>query len=171
MENQNDKQDVQLAASNLALLEHVSQLHDAVIPADVHPLHLSNPAFWAHVAAKLSPWNEIRARAEDGSWMGRFIVLDCARTWAKVKMLEFHEFATITAIKPAQGEKPIGAAPSYQEIIDQHTYQHRGPKGHSIIRKSDKEVIVEGLGTKAEALAWLETHARSIAGPDLAKAA
>lgn len=166
-----DKQDIQLAASALALLEHASQTHDAVIPTDVHPLHLSNPAFWAHVAIKFSPWDEIRARSEDGAWMGRFVVLSCARTWAKVKLIDYHEFAAITALPPTQEAKPVGSAPSYQDIVDQHFYQHRGPKGHSIVRKSDKQVLAENLGTKAEALAWLETHARSIAGSDLAKAA
>lgn len=178
MEKQNDQQQIQLAASALSLLEHVSLVHDALIPKDVHPLHLSDPAFWAHVAVKFSPWHEIRARAEDGSWMARFVILDAARTWARVKMIEFHEFAPITATEPAKPEQPAAvvlspaAEQAVQDFIAQHTWSHRGPKGHSIIRKADKEVLVESLGTKADALKWLDEHARKIVGSEsLQKAA
>lgn len=176
----NDKQQVQLAPGNIALLEHVSLVHDALVPSDVHPLYLEQPAFWAHVADKLRPWHEIRARAEDGSWMARGIVLAAERTWAKVRLIQIHEFSPITAaLPPGMAPKPVEAPAataqatdeSIQSFIDQHVYKHRGPKGHSIVRKADSQVLVEGLGTKDEAIKWLDTHAREMVGNGLAKAA
>lgn len=163
---QNQAQAVSLSTDRLALLETMSLVHDALIPADVHPLHLLEPAFWAHSATKLAPWHEIRARAEDGSWMGRYVVLSSDRTWAKVKCIAFHEFAPILALEPEQPKGPedsTEATPDVQAVIDAHKVTHRGPKGHSVIRASDKAVLVENLPTKADAELWLRNHAQATA--------
>lgn len=163
----NQAQAVSLSTDRLNLLESQSLVYDAVIPTDVHPLHLLEPAFWAHSAVKLQPWHEIRARAEDGSWMGRYVVLSSDRTWAKVKCIAFHEFAPIVAKEPEQpkgAEEPAAATSDEASVIDAHKVVHRGPKGHSVVRIADKAVLVEGLATRAEAENWLKAHAFEVSG-------
>lgn len=152
--DQAEKQAIQLMPGTLALFESVSLLHDAVIPSDVPPDTLLDPAFWAHEAKKLAPWHEIRARSEDGSWMGRYVVVACDRTWAKVKLTEFHQLSALSGT--------VVAPKTVADFIAAHGWKHRGPKGHSIVRNSDGAVLVENQPSKEAALKWLEEHANKM---------
>lgn len=51
--------------------------------------------FWAHIAAKLRPYDHIEIRAEDGSWLAYVLVLGCDRNWAKVHVLEKYELTDV----------------------------------------------------------------------------
>lgn len=164
----NEAQLVQLAPGHLQLFDQVSTRYDAMIGQGVDPVELLKPAFWAHQAVRLRPMDEIRARAEDGTWVATYVVLDCSRTWARVKELSFHRLTNAGVAETQASEAEV------QAFINAHNVVYRGgEKKWSITRKSDKAVLEEGIGEKDAAAAKLEGFARTHLGvpPRLAKPA
>jgi hypothetical protein len=156
--NPKDAQSVQLAPGALTLFEQSSLRYDAEIAPGVDPAELLKPAFWAHHAVRLRPWNEIRARAADGTWMANYVVLDCSRTWARVHQLDFHRLTTGEVAETQASEQEVRA------YIEQHRITFRGPQKWSIVRKTGNAVVEEGIVDKLEAEKKLETLARSHVG-------
>lgn len=154
----NDKQLVQLGPNDLAVFEYVSTRHDARIGQGVKPEDLLVPGFWAHHAVKLKPFDEIRARAEDGTWLATYVVLDCSRTWAKVMQLSLHRLTTADVALTQASESEV------QAFIKAHNVVHRGPHKWSVVRASDRAVLQQGMEQKDQAIGWLDTHARSQVG-------
>lgn len=155
-----DKPLIQLAPGMLALFETVSTRHDASIPQGVDPKDILVPAFWAHHAVKMKPFDEIRARAEDGTWVANLIVLDASRTWVKVQMLgAVHRLTTADQSQTQAVEADI------ETFKSQHKVVHRGPRGWSVVRKGDNAVIAEDKGTKDDAVLELERLARTQTAP------
>ena len=157
-----DVQRPQLGPSDFALFEYVSTRHDALIQEGVKPEEIVDPAFWAHHAVKMRPMDEIRARAVDGTWMANLLVLDCSRTWAKVKMLDLHRLTTadVALTEASSAER--------RAFIEAHEIRLRGTHKWSVIRKQDKAVLQEDLGTKEAAEEWLAKLASNIGGPGVA---
>lgn len=158
MDQQNAKQQIQLAPNELWLFEHSSTRYDVKIPIGVGPEELLVPAFWAHHAAKLRPWDEIRARAEDGTWIASYLVLDSSRTWTKVHQLSMHRLTTADVSMTQASQDQV------QAYIEEHSVTYRGPHKWSVVRKSDRAVLLEGKEQKDEAVAWLQAHARNQVG-------
>lgn len=153
-----DKVIPQLPPQALQGFDYVSQRHDALIPNGVKPEDLLNPAYWAHHAVKLAPWHEIRARAEDGTWVAEFLVLDSSRTWARVKQLSFHSLTTADVAISQASEAEVKAVKDLFKVV------HRGPHKWSVVRKEDSAVQVEGLEQRDSANDWLDKHARAQVG-------
>lgn len=158
MASPTDKQLIQLPPNDLQPFEQVSLRYDAVIQQGVKPEDMLVPGFWAHHAVKLRPMNEIRARAEDGTWIANLLVLDCSRTWAKVQILSIHQLTTADVALTQSSEKDV------QEFIATHAVTFRGTHKWSVVRKSDRAVLQEGIEQKDAATAWLEAHARAQVG-------
>ena len=155
---QTDQQIAQLGPNDLQLFEYVSQRYDAVVPQGITPEALLEPAFWAHHAVKLRPMNEIRARAEDGTWIADLVVLDCSRTWAKVAVLAVHRLTTADVARTQASEAEV------KTMISQHSVMfNQGRKWH-IVRKGDRAVVQDQIGEKEAATAWLEKHVRATLG-------
>lgn len=154
----NEQQLIQLQPNELANFDYVSTRHDAKVQQGVRPEHVLVPAFWAHHAVKLKPFDEIRVRAEDGTWMATYVVLDCSRTWAKVKQLSLHQLGTADVALTQASESEV------QKFIYQHEVRWRAQHKFSVVRKSDKAVLVEGFALKDEASTWLDKHAREQVG-------
>lgn len=148
----------QLAPSALQLFEQVSSRYDAAVPQGIAPEALLDPAFWAHDAKKLRPFDEIRIRAEDGTWIADLEVLDCSRTWAKVKILRIYQLTSPDVALTQASEQEV------KDFVAKHQVTWRGQHKWSIVRKSDKAVLMQGLEKDAAAL-WLEAHARTQIGP------
>lgn len=153
-----DQQLIQLAPNKLELFEQVSLRYDAEIAQGVKPEDLLKPEFWAHHAVRLRPMHEIRARAIDGTWVAYYIVLDCSRTWARVQLLSLHHLGTGDVAATKASELEVAT------FIGAHEVKHRGPRGWSVVRKADSEVLQENVGLKDDAIAWLEEHARKQLG-------
>lgn len=164
MPENNDKPLIQLPPNDLQQLEQVSLAYDAIVRQGVQPDDVLVPGFWAHHAVKLRPFDEIRVRAEDGTWLARYVVLDCSRTWAKVQQLSFHRLTTGQVAETQASELEVKA------FVDAHQVVHRGPHKWSIVRKSDKAVLEQGIGVKDDAIAWLDKHARAQVGVPAAAA-
>lgn len=161
-----EKQQPQLAPNELWQLDHVSTRYDAKIAIGVPPKELLVPAFWAHHSAKLRPWDEIRARAEDGTWIGTYLVLDSSRTWTKVHQLSLHHLTTSDVSMTQASEGQVN------DFIAAHKVTYRGPHKWSVVRASDNAVLLEGKEQKDDATSWLRDFARAQVGapPPAAKA-
>lgn len=161
MEPKKDAPTVQLPPNALFPFDHLSNRYAAVVGEGVEPEHLLNPAFWAHQAVRLRPYDEIRVHAQDGTWLGYYVVLDCSRTWAKVKELALHRLST-TDVSLSEAE--------VQAFREAHKLVHRQQHKWSIVRKADNAVLAEGIEQKEDAQKELERIARQQLGIRAAQA-
>lgn len=125
---------------------------------------LMRPEYWAHHSKDLRPRDELVCYADDGAFRVELLVIDCARTWAKVQLLSSHDLTQKTQSGKASGIE-------IQAFLDEHEIKHRGPLKWGVLRRSDKSVLVEGLETKEGATAWLEKRAREQVGAPVKAAA
>ena len=156
----------QLPPGNLNPFEQVSTRWDVIVPMGVPAEAMQDPAFWAHRAVKMKPMDEIRARAEDGTWMANLVVLDSSRTWVRVMILGVYKLTT--------GDVALtqASADEVQAAIAKHKILHRGPHKWSVVRMADNAVMHQGEEQKDAAIAWLEGYARqTIGAPAVAKQA
>jgi hypothetical protein len=109
------------------------------------------PEYWAFHAQKLSPWDKIEIQWEDMSQWVEVMVLDCAKTWAKVYIIREERIS--------QGLLREECDVAVTRILASHEIVHRGPRKWSVIRKSDREVIKEDLNLKDDAEEWLRKFA------------
>lgn len=108
---------------------------------------LERPEFWAHVAEQLKPGDLIHVYPEDGSFWAELLVQSTSRVAAKVFVLRKHE---------------LSAADLPEEDAD-FEIKWAGPTAKfRVIRKSDGEVMKEGMG-KDEAQAYLQSHIKAMA--------
>lgn len=106
------------------------------------------PSFWAHNAVKMSPYDQIQVRAEDGTWIAYLVVMFCERNWARV-MLD-------RVLKVQQNTE----APT--ESIA-HRIEWKGPHHKfGVIRTKDSEMLHSGFVTKDEAAVWLKNHEKAL---------
>lgn len=102
---------------------------------------LLQPETWAHIAKTLRPGDRIEVMPAGGEWFAELQVRSSANTEARVSLLRRVDFA----------DPPTAASVE----ID---VKHRGRSGWSVIRKSDKTVLVDGLQTKEEADEWAKLN-------------
>lgn len=96
------------------------------------------PDYWAHVAAsrKLRVNDVFEVRNETGAWALDLVVVEAGLRFAKVKVLRTVDIDT-----------PATATLASVEV------QFKGPvKKHCIIRIADREIIKEGIASKADAI-------------------
>ena len=106
--------------------------------------------YWAHVAAKLRPWDKIEVRAEDGSFYAELMVRDAGRNWAKVVLLSLVKFE---------------AVPDQELVIDQNfKVKWMGPhRKWAAIRMKDNMVLKDGMLDKPSVLKYIENHVKAFA--------
>jgi hypothetical protein len=147
-----------LKAGDLHEIEYLSTTWVALIENGVPPEALLAREFWAHHAANLKPWDEIKARAKDGTWMASYVVLDCSRTWAKVYPL------TLTRLTTSDVSITQASTEEANDVYRNLKVVHRGPQGWSVVRVSDKALMVEKLQTRDDAHKWASQYAMSEVG-------
>lgn len=107
------------------------------------------PEFWSHVAYRLSPYDHVELRAEDGTWIAKALVTGCDRTWARVHLM--HEYRLTT------GDV------SMSQAIERYALKWCGPGGKwGFKRLSDGEVIKSGFQTKDEATVEMRDYERTV---------
>lgn len=99
------------------------------------------PSYYAHIAKQLKPGARIEVAPADGSWLAELYVRSADATSARVALLELYTF----------GEAPRGEATAYE-------VKHRGPRGWSVVRLSDKKVVFENGATKEDADKWVSAQ-------------
>lgn len=102
---------------------------------------LLQPESWAHVSKFLKPGSRVEVYPADGEWYAELYVRSSGDTEAKLVVLQHYVFS---AAKPADGDVEV---------------KHRGEtKKWSVVRKSDKAVLVEGLETRGLAEDWVKAN-------------
>lgn len=96
-----------------------------------------NAEYWAHVSAKMTPFDRIEVVAVDGTWAADLLVLATGRTAAKVKLLHHYTLD--------------GGYSDMSAVNQTHTVKHRGPRKWSIIRVADGAIIKEDIPTREDA--------------------
>lgn len=142
-----EKQNVQLDPSGLGQAEHIRTIWAATAAFGVTREQIENPAYWAHVATKLRPKAKIEITAEDDSFYAEYLVTSCDKTWAKVLCLKYIDLTTSTVTKE-----------QVEGITDSYSVEFRGPKKWSVLRKSDRSVLQEGLHSRDDGNKWLSVH-------------
>ena len=142
-----EKRDVQLSPAGLGQADYVRVVWAATAAFGVTREQIEDPAYWAHVAAKLKPKAKIEVTAEDDSFYAEYLVTSCDKTWAKVVCLKFVDL-TATAVTREQVEG----------ITSNYSVEFRGPKKWSVLRKSDRSVLQEGLHSREDGNKWLAVH-------------
>jgi len=139
-----------LSADRLRGAEFERIVHTANPPAGHTLEHMLQPAYWAHVAPKLAPWNRIEVRAEDGTYFGELLVLACDRTWARMHVLRWDDLTTQDV--------------SMTEALATSGYEikHNPNMRWHVIRKSDRQVMHKDDQTLADAQTWLREHQKVV---------
>lgn len=106
-----------------------------------------DPQYWAHVSARMQPFDRIDVRLETGEWMAELLVITTGRNWAQVHMLALHELVERTEVMP---------------VAAKHQVVWKGPqRKHVVVRLSDQQPVQEGFSTKNEAQAWVTEHEKA----------
>jgi len=108
---------------------------------------VTKPAFWAHVAAKLKPLDRVEVYEETGKYWAELMVLSVGKMEARMTVLRKHDLQTPTVPAIDLGDYEVNWGGPHQK--------------HRVVRKSDKEVIKDGFGTKEEAQLWLTDHLKA----------
>lgn len=117
------------------------------------PEDLLAPEYWAHVSAMLKPWDRIEVRANDGSWLAELLVLESARNWARVHILNAYKLTT-TDMAMTQAE----IRGKYADFRIEHMGPH---EKWCVIRRSDNQKIHEGAENNDSARAWLDARIKA----------
>lgn len=149
-----EKPPVQLGPGfeRMCLFETANTRWNVSVPIKVTREHLLVPAFWAHHANGKRPGDEIRALADDGTWRAEYLVLDSAKTWLKVKELNFIE---LSVQEKAETEMQVKAVEGEYEVV------FRGPRKWSVLRKHDGAVMQQDIQEKDVAHQWLYKFVRA----------
>ena len=145
------KRDVKLSPAGLAQAEYGRTTWAITSAFGVSKSDIEDPAYWAHVAAKMRPRDKIEVLAEDGSFYAEYLVTSCDKTWAKVAEIKFMDLTKVAVVTNEQAE-----------IINAgYDVTWGGPKKWRVIRKSDRATLVEGLHSKDDGHKWLTVHLSS----------
>ncbi len=107
------------------------------------------PSYWVHVARTLQTGDHIEVVARDQSYFAELFVRSVADGEVRVAVLRKVELDDVAASPaPSEGEYEI---------------KHRGGAGWSVLRKTDRKVMVERLDTKSAAEDWLASHTNALA--------
>ena len=110
------------------------------------------PAFYAHIAAKLHPTDRIEVTDDEGTFFAELFVVSCARNWAKVSVLRYHE---LEESRPASNEK---TDVFFTEELKKYRIDWTQNTKARVIRVLDKQVLSENHTSKAIAETWLRDY-------------
>lgn len=156
----NRKEDPRLGVGALDVAEFKYTQWDAKPAAGVSPEQVLAPEYWTHFAHRFTPGDLVFLHPDDATWTGQLYVIDCSRTWAKVKyilgpvMLVTHD-ANLTAEPSSSAEVEVYKAG--------YKIAHRGPRRWSVVR-ADGHVMHEDEQEKSGAEKWLDKYAREQLG-------
>lgn len=122
------------------------------VPQGVTFEDVKKPEFYAHIAAKLHPTDHIEVTDDEGTFFAELFVVACARNWAKVSVLRFHE---LEESRP-EADKEVGEA--FAEELKKYKVDWTQNSKARVIRLTDKQVLSEQHASKAAAEKWLKDY-------------
>lgn len=145
-----------LQTTRIELAEHQRNIWAVVPEAGASLDDVVKPEYWAHVAARMKPWDRIDVMPEDGSYFAELLVRDAARLYAKVTVLRHVKLDAVAS----------DAADETTALFD---VAYVGPvKKWRVMRKADKAPLREGFQSRGDAEEWLRQHIRTVAQPPAA---
>lgn len=159
-----------ILANELKRGEVARPLYRVIVKEDATTVQdVLRPEYWAHVAPTFSKDTWAFAIVEliwqDGSKYLEVMVMEAGNNYAKVKTVNFIDFEkqsiTFEGNTPIRGEAVEEGQPEDEEN-DDYEVKHRGGAKWSVLRKADKQVMVEGLASKADANTWLTEHLKAM---------
>lgn len=86
-----------LNAARFGLAEHKRNVWHAVVPEGTDYEAVFEPAYWAHVAVKMRPGDEIIVINDEMTYRAELVVRNAARMWAQVAEVSRVDLATEAA--------------------------------------------------------------------------
>ena len=133
-----------MSPGRMRLAEYDRQDWVANVEVGVTVEECLEPAYWAHMAAQLKPYDHIEIRADDGTWVADLVVLGADRTWAKVALKEKYNLTT----------KDVSLTQAHKHTVEWKGPQHR----FAVIRTSDSAMVKSGFQGKEDAASWMKEH-------------
>lgn len=143
-----------LQPSNMQFAKHTNHDKQQVILPENTPFEsVYDPRFWAFVAKRFSPFDEVQVVPEDGAWIAELYVIQCDDFGARMALRSKIDLESIAA--------EDAALPEGYEI------KWSGPRvGFSIMRGKDRiypSSKDKVPATKLDALTWVKNNARHLA--------
>lgn len=117
----------------------------------VTPADLRESGFWAHLAQRLAPRDQIEVEPQDGSWHVKLRVSDVGEGYAKVEIMRPDAVGVFKLESPTSAAVPQGYA---IEFSGAHTKWR-------VIRDSDRKMLKDGFSTRVDAIGWAHVHSNS----------
>lgn len=134
--------------------EFVRNIFSATPEANTKFEDVLKPAFWAHIAAKLHPYDRIEVTDKEGEWFAELLVVACTRNEARVAILRFVEINPVSLNTVSETKVSDILGEDSTKPVFKVAFKG-DKKKHCVIRKIDNEIIKEGFVTAADADAWL----------------
>lgn len=113
---------------------------------------LLSPHAWAHTRG-IKAGDRVEAAPVSGEWLADYYVRKVDAVGVHLALLSFHDFTS-----GVQSERPAAeSSAAEQDKPDIKVGFTAGDKWRAV-RVSDGEVLVKGLASKAEAIAWVEEN-------------
>lgn len=125
-----------LIVTRFGLAEYKRSVWTAMIPVGTAVEELSKPEYWAHIAAQTKTYDRIEAQAEDGSFWIDLLVIKAEKSALHTRPIHFIDLKPKAKVESA--DEPFFT-------------KFRGPRRWSVLRASDKAVMVEDIATEDEA--------------------
>jgi len=133
---------VPVKPSEFGRAQHTYTSHNAIVASGTKEKDLTKADLWDHVAYQLKMYDEVRAIAEDGSFVATLIVTFKHANKALLTVTNFTKLETVSF------EEEAG--------LDRYSVKQRGVKKWCIIDNNDASVVEELIPTQAEAYKKLE---------------
>lgn len=144
-----EKATAKLTRSRFRGSEFVAATYSAS-PEDGTPYErLFQPEYWSMISAQLRPGDEIKVIPETFSYHAVLLVMKADKNGAVVK-----ELSKVMLDDSKSDDAPAG----------EYYAKYCGPLAkHRVYRRSDGQVMAEGISTMKEALAWIAEHEKAMA--------
>ena len=136
----------QLPADRWKLREQANAEHTITMELGTTMEDVAKPAYFAHIAAKLTPYDKIIVRADDGKIYGELLVLAVSHAWVKTYPLHWVDLDKVNASVSAKGA----------ESMSGFTIEHKGPHLQwCVVRKNPSGIVHSGEPDEERARSWL----------------
>ena len=121
------------------------------------------PEYLAHVARRLRQFDTIELVAFDGSWCASLIVAACGANYAKVKVTHFCDLEDSVSDAPPAESVRAPLLPEGSLLFGNLEVMFAGRAKWRIVHFTSREVMADGIQTKAEAIKWAQDHLAKMA--------
>ena len=138
-----------LKRADFGLAAHRVQHFDAMVSNKLTKTDLEAPSLWELVAGQIKAGAEIRAVADDYSFVARLFVTFAQGSSVRAKVIDFVKMETVDH--------------GINDTLDGYDIKMRGPKKWCVVKTDTGEVVREMIPTQELALKELAEHRRALA--------